>query len=268
MKRLSATICMMVLALPALAADAQCEAIGVAFHGGPATAHGAYGMAFCAAREGRADEAFRYLSLAGDLGYHKLEHLRRDSDFDSVHADPRWQGAVERIAAVQQRYFTQVNPELYRMYVADQADRSARPIDWDQVVPRDEARRARVAELAAAGALRHADDYFHAALLFQHGDRPEHYRQAQSWAQRSVALGTTLPKVAWLACAAEDRWLHSLGRPQVWGTQFMPPKDGKGWTLEPFDRRARTDAERVANGVDTLADIERELARLVAGGTE
>lgn len=153
------------------------------------------------------------------------------------------------------------NEELRTLYQADQSDRTGGNIDWSAVAPRDEARRTRVGELAAAGALRHGDDYLHAAMVYQHGGAPEFYRQAQLWALRAVELDPANAKARWLACAAEDRWLHNTGKAQVWGTQFQ--RHGAGpWTMEPFERAARTDAERRAMGVSTLAESEARLAEM------
>lgn len=153
------------------------------------------------------------------------------------------------------------NEELRTLYQADQSDRKGDNIDWSAVAPRDEARRTRVGELAAAGALRHSDDYLHAAMVYQHGGAPEFYRQAQLWALRAVELDPANARARWLACAAEDRWLHNTGKAQVWGTQFQ--RHGAGpWTMEPFERAARTDAERRAMGVSTLAESEARLAEM------
>ncbi len=63
----------------------------------------------------------------------------------------------------------------------------------------------------------------------------------------------------WLACAAKDRWLWTTGKPQIYGTQFKK-KDADGpWTIEPIDRAAVTDEERIANGVPTLAETQQRL---------
>lgn len=155
-----------------------------------------------------------------------------------------------------------VNQELHSLYQADQADRAGGNIDWTVVAARDAARRTRVGELAAAGSLRHSADYLHAAMVYQHGGAPEFYRQAQLWALKALELDPANAQARWLACAAEDRWLHNTGRAQVWGTQFWRPNGAGPWTMEPFDRTAKSDAERRAMGVRTLAESELRLAEM------
>jgi hypothetical protein len=160
------------------------------------------------------------------------------------------------------------NAELQALYQADQADREAGKIDWKIVGPRDETRRQRVKELAASGELRVSADFLHAAMVYQHGNGPDYFRQAMLWAQRAFELDASNTQARWLACAAEDRWLQNTGLPQVWGTQFMLPRrpDGQSatWTQEPFKRDARTDAERVVMGVPTLAQSAARLDQMNA----
>ncbi len=81
---------------------------------------------------------------------------------------------------------------------------------------RDRARRRWVAELLAAGAA-HADDLYHAAMVFLHGEKADDWRRAHELALRSAELGHSHAR--WLAAAAYDRWLMMQGRPQKYGTQ-------------------------------------------------
>jgi hypothetical protein len=101
------------------------------------------------------------------------------------------------------------------------------------------------------------DDYFYAALIFQHGESLADIWQAHTLAQRAAELGaaaTLGPNQTdsrWLAAAALDRWLMYQGQPQKYGTQFVP--DGKRirlWDVDP----ATTDAERAAIHVPSLAE--------------
>ncbi len=65
---------------------------------------------------------------------------------------------------------TAQNAELAALHDADQSAR-ARPaeIDWAVLVPEDRQRRERVHALLRAGEVRAAIDYYHAAMVFQHG---------------------------------------------------------------------------------------------------
>lgn len=140
--------------------------------------------------------------------------------------------------------------ELRAIFEADQADR------LDEVLPpdladRDRARRRRVTELLAAGAAS-TDDLYHAAMVFQHGDKADDWRRAHELALRSAELGH--PDARWLAAAAYDRWLMGQGRPQKYGTQYRPV--GNRWELYDVDP-ATTDAERARWNVPPLAEARR-----------
>jgi hypothetical protein len=100
---------------------------------------------------------------------------------------------------------------------------------------RDAGRRAEAREaigwLRGNGAVA-AEDLYHAAWLFNHGDTPAEARQAHEWAREAAELGSA--RARWLAAAAYDRWMMYEGRPQRYGTQIVP--DGRGyrlWDLDP-----------------------------------
>jgi hypothetical protein len=144
-----------------------------------------------------------------------------------------------------------VNDELRALYRQDQADRRhGLPSD---IEARDERRRRRVEELVAADALRTAEDWFHAAMVFQHGSRREHYRRAHELARRAADLGDR--RATWLAAAAYDRWLMVAGLPQKYGTQYRA--DGDRWVLWEVDPTT-TDQERAAWDVPPLAEARRQ----------
>src|SRR5688572_15850881 len=114
---------------------------------------------------------------------------------------------------------------------------------------RDRQRRTRADELLTAGALTTAEDYFHAARLFQHGDTPEDAWKAHTLALAASRLGYR--PAWWLAAAAYDRWCMYQGRPQRYGTQYV--SDGKRqrlWDVDPWT----TDAERALWDVPPLAE--------------
>jgi hypothetical protein len=157
------------------------------------------------------------------------------------------------------------HPELRAAFDGDQADRtgSMHDMDWEAVSRRDAERRGRVRELVEAGEARTAADYYHAAMVFQHGEGIEDIRQARDWAQRGVELaGTEDPvrrRALWLFAAATDRHLHRQGEPQIYGTQFIRDPNGGPWTMEPFDREAISAEERAAHGVASIAEQEERL---------
>jgi len=148
-----------------------------------------------------------------------------------------------------------VNAELLELYEQDQADRSAAnydEIDWSEVGPRDRERRKRVREIVVAGDVHVADDYFHAAMVFQHGEQPEDFKQAHEWAVRAVELDPDHDSAKWLAAATEDRYLMNTGKPQKYGTQFRRDKDGP-WYLYEVDPSV-TDEQRKEWNVPPLSE--------------
>ena len=119
---------------------------------------------------------------------------------------------------------------LRELREADQLDRKVpgSAIDWTVVSPRDQARRNAVAELLACGEVRTAEDFYNAALVYQHGDTAGEIRLAYSLATISASLRPDIIESKWLCAAAWDRLLKYLGRPQWYGTQYIvSPETGK-----------------------------------------
>src|SRR6266699_5113646 len=158
------------------------------------------------------------------------------------------------------------NQELHALFVADQAERNDHPAydtpEYWQLRERDAGRRQRVNELLTQGLLTAPDDYFHAALIFQHGETLEEIWQAHELAQRAAEMGATKAMGSkdsrWLAAAALDRWLMYQGKPQTYGANFVP--DGKRWRLWDVDPTT-TDAERAANHVPSLQEQLQQAER-------
>jgi hypothetical protein len=159
-----------------------------------------------------------------------------------------------------------MNEELRSLFAQDQADRTEHRAP-DDLKQRDRVRRRRVEDLIAGGALQTPEDYYHAAIIFQHAnpvvnvilgsdqrstsiqadeDSLRCYWRAHELASRAAELGYT--RARWLAAAAFDRWLMFQGKPQKYGTQFW---QGKLWDVDP----TTTDAERSAWNVRPLAEL-------------
>jgi TPR repeat protein len=159
-----------------------------------------------------------------------------------------------------------VNEELRQLYEADQADRLASEMPRD-FMERDHARLRRVTELLDAGAAESGEDFFHAAMVFQHGDDVNDYQRAHELALRAAELGHRPGR--WLAAAARDRWLMRQGKPQKYGTQYRASGDRMElYEVDP----ATTDEERAEWDVPSLAEALRraedmaQTPRRVAGG--
>ena len=157
----------------------------------------------------------------------------------------------------------QDNEELRQLYVDDQADRSpadARAIDWSVVGARDRARQSRVKALFSQGGLQTADDYYHAAMILQHGDAPEDFLLAHEFCVVAIIKGKNDHETRWLVASAEDRFLTRIGRPQRFATQFGVEGDGL-WTLSPVDTSI-TDELRRLMGAHSLEEARKHEAEL------
>lgn len=147
------------------------------------------------------------------------------------------------------------NAELTAIFDSDQAARSTKdPIDWKVVSAEDTKRRARTQELLDAGKLESADDFYHAAFIFQHGDQTSDYLKAHALAVIAAARGK--PAATWIAAATLDRYLRATGQPQIYGTQFS--NENGGWTQEPYDRKVLSDALRKMSRVPPLNEQEQQ----------
>jgi hypothetical protein len=155
-----------------------------------------------------------------------------------------------------------MNSELQALYEQDQADRSRfEQLDHEQlqqVLLRDRARRQRVEELVRSEMLQTPEDYFHAAMVFQHGEKLDDFWQAHELAKRGAELGH--PNCRWLAAAAYDRWLMNQGKPQKYGTQYSSGGD-EPYRLGDYDPTT-TDEERAAWNVPPLAEALKQAEEL------
>ncbi|MGH9834364.1 MAG: hypothetical protein ACREBD_18490 [Blastocatellia bacterium] len=147
------------------------------------------------------------------------------------------------------------NPELERIYQEDQAERATKgKKPGPDAAERDRERLKQVAALLDAGAARTADDFFHAAQVYNHGVTAEEILRAHVLAMLAAAKGNT--QALFLSAASLDRFLRTIGRPQVFGTQYN--RQGNMATMEPFDR-SMSDALRTAFGVPSLKEQEARL---------
>lgn len=152
----------------------------------------------------------------------------------------------------------QNNAELADMYEADQAAReNIHEKLGDQEALReifvsDSLRRVRAEELLDADAAQTADDYYHAAMIFQHGGDTTAYRRAHELSEKAVAIDSTHDSAKWLMAAAWDRYLGEKGEPQWYGTQYT--LNGGVWRFAPVDTTQVTDAERLRLGIPPLAE--------------
>lgn len=158
------------------------------------------------------------------------------------------------------------DPEMERLFDADQSARqdaaSLSEEQWRRIGEQDAERRRRTLELLTEGRLHTSEDFIRAAFVFQHGSTSEDYLLAHTLA--TVAAGKGDESAAWIAAATLDRYLQSIGQPQVYGTQFRR-SEGEAWTQDPFAPNVVPDALRRALGVPSL---ERQREQLRAWADE
>lgn len=122
--------------------------------------------------------------------------------------------------------------ELQSIFAADQADRKP-PYPADQQ-ERDRKRRERVGEIFGEGCINSAKDYLAAAIVFQHGDRPDHFFQTFVWSRRGVELGDVKQKRN--MALGLDRYLTNTNHKQLFASQASRPGVEPCWCLEPVEK--------------------------------
>jgi hypothetical protein len=143
--------------------------------------------------------------------------------------------------------------ELQRLRDLDQMIRQP-PIDaakQRRMREEDPPRRARVLALIEQRAPATGRDFHNAALVLQHGGRPDDYRLAHELSLAAIALGDT--SATWLVSRTYDRWLLSLGHRQRFATQY----GGARGDLRPIDTTATNDRMRTLLGSRPLAESMR-----------
>lgn len=151
------------------------------------------------------------------------------------------------------------NAEMTALFDADQVPRQHwENANWKAVEDADQVRRNRTQAMLDAGLLHSGEDFYHAAFIFQHGSEPADYLLAHALAVIATARGKT--SATWIAAATLDRYLQSIGQPQIYGTQF---KNRNGiFSQAPYRSDLLSDAIRQATGVPPLTDQEAQRLEL------
>jgi hypothetical protein len=154
------------------------------------------------------------------------------------------------------------NPEMHNLFKADQAIRLEaekrggwRSVKDDQAFMRrwaneDAGRLKRTKELLETDALKAGIDFYRAAFIFQHSDKSENYLKAHHLAVIAIAKGYD---ARWISAATLDRYLQSIGKQQIYGTQYRANETGE-YVRQPVEAEAVSDAERVLLNVPALTD--------------
>jgi len=152
------------------------------------------------------------------------------------------------------------NAEMRQLFDEDQRARqdftNLSSEQWVAVSKDDAVRRKRTRDLLMAGKLHSSEDFRGAAFVFQHGDTPDDYLVAHTLAMIAVARGDE--GSLWIATATLDRYLQSINRPQIYGTQFKTAAKNE-MTQEPYDQSLIPDLIRAELGVPDLAAQQEQL---------
>jgi len=196
----------------------------------------------------------------------ELDKLRDDTELIPLRRDPRWQPMIAAATQTLAAYRSAVNPELEQLAGVTTAP-SDPPIDpppelavAPSVVPADDTpaspavfrdRRARVAEIVAAGGATIADDFLHAAVVYYRADSADDAARAHELALNALDRDPDSDDVKWLVAATEDRRLKHEGKPQRFGTQFAISRGNRVlWNVDP----SVSDSERERWSVPSLAE--------------
>ncbi len=214
-------------------------------------AHSWADAARCAVHTGDRERALDDVQRALTHPWRELNKLRGDPELAVLQREPRWQAMMSDAIAGFASYRAGLNAELEqlaRAHTDNVPGPSRGPSDRARVFA---ARRARVAEIVAAGGAQLADDYMHAAMVYYRADTAADAVRARELALLALEHDQDSDEARWLAAAAEDRRLKHLGKPQKYGTQFAFT-GGKRvlWNIDP----SVSDAERERWSVPSLAE--------------
>jgi hypothetical protein len=97
------------------------------------------------------------------------------------------------------------------------------------------------------------NDLYHAAVILQHGEGPKEFLTAHRLAVLAAVNGHRPSR--WLAAASLDRFLMSVGMPQVYGTQFEHNGEENKYELRlPIDDAHVLGFEKKFFGVPAIAE--------------
>lgn len=130
----------------------------------------------------------------------------------------------------------EISRELQQLAKDDQKDQN--DPRWDEANDREfslrqKERRDRVVEILQAGMLADMHDWSHATLLLQHGQSADDFLLAHVLSIPPAGAGEPLGK--FLCAATLDRFLHTIGRAQIFTTQSGSPDPSLHAPIEPFD---------------------------------
>ena len=222
-----------------------------------------YNAACCYALLGRTDEAFAWLGQSLDAGWRDVDHLRADTDFQSLHADPRWEATVKRCKEASVAFRKSVKEpvlrnELLKRRKEDQRIRfepNPNMSEWRKIDADNTAFMKKVIDKHGwpGKSLVGADGALAAFLLVQHASTdPAFQERCLALIRKAVEQGEA--RGADMALLT-DRVLVHAGKPQRYGSQFHTV-DGQSVPF-PIEDEANVDARRKEVGLGPLAEYAK-----------
>ena len=157
------------------------------------------------------------------------------------------------------------NLRVEELHNADQKDRekvytSSKEVEAMKL--RDLARRKETLELMSRGEVNTQNDLYRAAVIFLHGAEPKDFLTAHRMATIATIQGHRGAR--WLTVASLDRFLMSIGLPQVYGTQFEHNDEDNRYQLRlPIDDSAVLHFEKRFFGVPSVMERLAQLNRKI-----
>ncbi len=204
-----------------------------------------YNIACCYSNIGNTHEAFRFLDVSIKKGFKDVIELKLNDDFIPLHNLKEWKEIVDLciINEVSEYKVKGGNIELFEIYLEDQLDR-VDPNMGFEIVYKDSVRRQKVKKIMSQNLLKIPEDYFHAGMIFQHHWDSTSLLTAHELASKAMLMDSSNKDNRWLFAATKDRYLQSIKKPQIYGTQFHA--DGYGCAvLGKFDTLAIKDDVRI-----------------------
>jgi hypothetical protein len=150
------------------------------------------------------------------------------------------------------------NSRMEELFKQDQQDRNGFPeteLSWAEINQRDESRRQEVLSALRSGELLTAQDFYIAAIIYHHGQTPDHYRLASSFAWIAATIEPGNKTYLWSTASTWDRLMVSRGKPQWYGVQPIIDDKGEIVGRHPIDEGIVSDEERARFQVMPLKDI-------------
>lgn len=155
------------------------------------------------------------------------------------------------------------NLELIEIYKNDENDRKNHNITWLEIIKKDSLRRKRVDVILNSNEIKTSKDYMNAAMIFKSGNDSINYLKTITLMKEAIKLDSTVNKLP--LAEITDRYLLSIGEPQIYGTQFYKEAYNKPWVIAKIDTTKITDKERVQFGIETLEQLGDKVKHMNGG---